>query len=110
MRGTMPTPVSIVKTFFKEKTFRSKKYLEFIRSQPCLICQHPESDPHHETLSGKGTGLKGPDNETIPLCKTHHDERHRVGRETFYNKHGFRWRLWVYFYQYRYEEIHGKIK
>lgn len=109
----MPTPAQLVETFFKEKTFRSKKYLDFIKRQPCFICGNTPVDSHHETMSGKGTGLKGPDNQTLPLCYHHHTERHNMGRESFYSRYGYYndlWKTWVMIYQSRYEEIHGKIK
>ena len=108
----MPTPPKLVETFSKEKTYRSEKYKAFIRKQPCLICEYPDSEHHHETLnSKKGVSLKGPDNEALPLCAVHHRERHRIGRDTFFSKYGFlneSWKTWVMVYQSRYEEIHGK--
>ena len=108
----MPTTASIVTTYFKEKTHRSEEYKAFIRRQPCLICEYPNSEHHHETLnSKKGMALKGPDNEALPLCTIHHRERHRIGRDTFFKKYGFlyeSWKTWVMVYQSRFEEINGQ--
>lgn len=110
----MPTPPQMVETFFKEKTYRSEKYKAFIRKQPCLICEYPVSEHHHEALNGKkGVSLKCPDNEALPLCRFHHIERHAIGKKTFFKRHGFlneSWKTWVMVYQSRYEEIHGDIK
>jgi len=91
----MPTPVSIVTTYFKEKTTRSESYKKFIRSQRCLVCGSVESQHHHEPLNGRGIGLKGPDDESLPLCHKCHTERHIKGRETFYVEHGIDWKLSV---------------
>jgi len=54
----------------KLKTFRSKKYLDFIREHPCCNCGHPaRSEAHHVRFDGNGgTSLKPPDTHTIPLC------------------------------------------
>lgn len=64
----------------KTKTFRSKKYLDFIRSKPCLVCGKPgPSDPHHENLGFCGVGMKAPDTHTVPLCRECHQRRHITG-------------------------------
>jgi hypothetical protein len=61
----------------KSKTFRSPKYLDFIRSKPCLMCGSPApSDPHHERLGEGGMGLKAPDTHALPLCRECHGRRH----------------------------------
>ena len=103
----MPTQPQMVETFSKEKTYRSEKYKAFIRKQPCLICEYPVSEHHHETLNGKkGVAIKGPDNEALPLCYRCHTERHIKGRDTFYREHQKDWRKMVEYYQYLYG---GKI-
>ena len=99
----MQTPPKLVETFSKEKTYRSEKYKAFIRKQPCLICEYPVSEHHHETLNGKkGVAIKGPDNEALPLCYRCHTERHIKGRDTFYKEHQKDWRWLVKHYQYLY--------
>jgi hypothetical protein len=61
----------------KPKTFRSKKYLDFIRGKPCLACGKPApSDPHHENLGFCGAGMKAPDTHTVPLCRECHRKHH----------------------------------
>jgi len=63
-----------------------KKYLEYIRSQSCLIralC-YGDVDCHHSPSVGSG----GSDLTTIPLCRKHHSEAHQAGVETFQNKYG----------------------
>ena len=48
----------------------------------CLVFGN--SDPHHEPTRAAG----GKDKDTVPLCRAHHDERHRIGRAAFEAKHG----------------------
>jgi hypothetical protein len=68
----------------KPKTFRSKKYLDFIRSKPCFVCGKPgPSDPHHENFGFCGSGMKAPDTYTVPLCREHHSVRHSEGGRIF---------------------------
>lgn len=42
------------------------------------------SEPHHEPTRAAG----GKDKDTVPLCRAHHDERHRIGRAEFETRHG----------------------
>ena len=94
----------------KRKTMRSEPYKAFIRRLPCMICGR-ESQHHHEPLNGHGMGLKGPDNEALPLCVVHHNQRHAVGRETFYRVHGKEWRGEVEKYQRIFKEFsHVKME
>lgn len=68
--------------FPKPKTYRSEKYLAFVRTQPCCVCKNPYgSQPHHTEKSG--TSMKGTDLSCIPLCERHHIEIHQTGEETF---------------------------
>lgn len=66
------------------------KYLDHIRSLPCLVCQDPESHAHHlMILGGRGMGLKSPHDTCVPLCMFHHNELHAMGNEyRFWDKHG----------------------
>ena len=81
----------------KPKTYRSKKYMKFVRGLECCVFDHTctvafEDDcqgeiiPHHTT--GGGVGLKGPDLSCIPLCHFHHSEGHNIGWDSFEDKHG----------------------
>lgn len=62
---------------------RDEEYLSFIRKQPCIVCNCIHVVPHHESISGRGTGIKASDLETIPLCHFCHNERHNTGKLTF---------------------------
>ena len=60
----------------KPKTYRSKKYLDFIRQKSCLFCGK-KSEPHHVSFGGdRGTGIKPPDTQCVPLCRECHQRTH----------------------------------
>ncbi len=69
----------------KQPAGRSEAYLEYIRLQPCYICQDRPTEPHHNGKSG--TGLKSSDFTAIPLCRKHHREWQDTGVKTFEKKH-----------------------
>jgi hypothetical protein len=63
----------------KEKTFRSGRYLAFVRSKACCFCHAPgPSDPHH-FAGQKGMAIKVSDLYTVPVCRGCHDEWHQRG-------------------------------
>jgi hypothetical protein len=60
---------------------RSKARLSFVRGQPCLICKQTPSDPHHlKSAQPRASRRKVSDEFTVPLCRTHHQDLHRQGR------------------------------
>ncbi|MCG2673360.1 DUF968 domain-containing protein [Bradyrhizobium sp. GCM10023182] len=61
---------------------RSKAHLRFVRGQPCLICKPEPSDAHHlKFAQPRALGRKVSDEFTVPLCRSHHQDLHRVGNE-----------------------------
>lgn len=69
----------------KPKTFRSEKYLEFIRKHKCLMCDFPSNElpkpdnnivAHHEGLGLNMQSGKPPDSHAVPLCMRCHGKRH----------------------------------
>ena len=61
---------------------RNKEHLRFVRMQPCLICAKQPSDPHHLPFAQpRALGRKVSDEYTVPLCRAHHREVHRVAKE-----------------------------
>lgn len=57
----------------------TRKYLNWVKAQPCCACGMPADDPHHITGVGMGgVGLKAsPDILAIPLCRQHHNLVHQ---------------------------------
>jgi len=77
----------------KKGNHRNKKYLAFVRKQPCLltgIIGH-EYDPvvaaHQGILGDKGTAIKTSDYCTVPLLASLHHLEHQQGSQTFWNKY-----------------------
>jgi len=63
----------------KEKTFRSPKYLRWVRELPCCHCgTYYEVQAHHAIgVSLGGTmGGKQSDITVLPLCASHHQLLH----------------------------------
>lgn len=69
--------------FQKETTFRSEKYLHFVRQQDCCNCGIPANvngmDAHHISSQnlGGGMGLKISDAHVISLCRRCHNMIHQ---------------------------------
>jgi hypothetical protein len=61
---------------------RNKAHLAYVASQPCLVCRRIPCDPHHlKFAQSRALGRKVSDEFTVPLCREHHRELHRVGNE-----------------------------
>ena len=81
--------------------FRSRQYLDFISTKPCIRCgkRNPDgrNDPHHErSLGGGGTATKPDDTYAVPLDHECHVLRdmwkgpifdHAYTEEAFYPPH-----------------------
>ncbi len=76
----------------KEKRIRDRAHLQFVATQPCLICGREPTQAHHLRFAQpRAMGLKVSDEFTVPLCVTHHDQLHRTGNEqAFWARHGVR--------------------
>jgi len=74
----------------KIKSFRSKPYLKFLLTQPCLKCGAVKTDyldivPAHQDFGLGGTSIKSPDIYAIPLCNTCHTVfEHQMGIKTLW--------------------------
>ena len=73
---------------------RDREYLDWLKARLCIACLPGSAncllrdcDPAHGPSAGKG--LKGPDNEAIPLCRHHHVEQHSIGWQEFESKYQF---------------------
>ena len=54
----------MMRPYQKNKPWRSKSYLDYIRKQPCVVCGHTSTQAHHVKTVGSGGG----DNWAISLC------------------------------------------
>jgi hypothetical protein len=71
-----------VLTLPEAKRLKDKQHLRFVAKQPCLVCGREPSDPHHLRFAqSRGLGLKVSDEFAVPLCRAHHRELHRAGKE-----------------------------
>ena len=69
-------------TIGEPKRIRDRAHLEFVASQPCLICGRQPSDPHHLRFAQpRAIGMKVSDEFTVPLCRGHHRQLHQTGDE-----------------------------
>jgi hypothetical protein len=68
---------------------RDGRYLDWIRSLPCLVCGRP-AEAHH--TGPHGLGKKADDSTAIPLCTEHHtmgrSAYHRIGCAAFESRFG----------------------
>jgi hypothetical protein len=68
--------------FPEPRRARDKTHLRFVAKQPCIVCGRQPCDPHHLRFAQpRGLGLKVSDEFTVPLCRVHHRELHRAGKE-----------------------------
>ena len=63
----------------KVKTWKSRRYLAWVRERPCVHCRKVgQSEPHHIIgLTGGHMGGKTGDEFAVPLCRHCHDEIHQ---------------------------------
>lgn len=63
---------------FRKPPIRSRKYLDWVKSLPCVATGAPADDPHHIIGCGLGgaTGSKPSDIFTIPLTRDMHNLLH----------------------------------
>jgi ERF superfamily len=64
------------------RRYRDRAHLEFVASQPCLLCGRQPCDPHHlRFMQPRALGRRVSDEFAVPLCRTHHRALHRSGDE-----------------------------
>lgn len=54
--------------------------MEWIRTQPCVMCGSKSEIEAHHTESG-GMAIKGSDESCVPLCHAHHYWIHKTTRK-----------------------------
>ena len=80
----------------KVKPGRSKRYMEFIREQPCCLTGMVSNDfqtvdPHHEPMPGASTvGSKACDSRCVPVAHGIHLKMHSPGnsRKSIWEHYG----------------------
>jgi hypothetical protein len=61
---------------------QAEEHRKFVASKPCLVCGRAPSDPHHLRFAQpRALGRRVSDEFTVPLCRLHHRELHRMGDE-----------------------------
>jgi len=64
------------------RRYRDSAHLEFVSSQPCLLCGRQPSDAHHLRFAQpRALGRRVSDEFAVPLCRTHHRVLHGRGDE-----------------------------
>ena len=69
-------------TSVKPRRCRDKDHLRFIALQPCTVCGRQPCEAHHIRFAQPSAlGRRVSDEFTVPLCRVHHRELHRIGNE-----------------------------
>jgi hypothetical protein len=64
------------------RRIRDKAHLQYVASQPCLICGRAPSHAHHLRFAqARALSRKVSDEWAVPLCATHHRSLHDGGEE-----------------------------
>ncbi|MEG9475764.1 DUF968 domain-containing protein [Mannheimia indoligenes] len=71
-----PEPLAAFMAKPKLPRFEWRKWLQYVKAQPCVCCGQQADDPHHLIGYGGEMGSKQHDLFTLPLCRIHHDELH----------------------------------
>ena len=67
------------------------RHRRWVRSHGCCVpnCRSPSVDfAHLRSAANAGTGQRPHDIFGVSLCRTHHDEQHRIGADAFSDKYG----------------------
>lgn len=77
----------------KRRSYRSPRYMEFIRSLPCVVTGmengYTDIVAHHVRMgAGAGVGQKPSDYWCLPLDAKEHTKLHQVGEARYWQGHG----------------------
>jgi hypothetical protein len=86
LRGESPDnpgePLRRRRVIAKTIRLRDKEHRKLVATLPCLVCGRTPADPHHlRYAQPRALGRKVSDEFTVPVCRLHHGELHRVGDE-----------------------------
>jgi hypothetical protein len=69
-------------TLGEPRRYRDRAHLEFVASQPCLLCGRRPTDAHHLRFAQpRALGRRVSDEFAVPLCRTYHSFLHSRGDE-----------------------------
>lgn len=80
-------PRRIPKERNRSDRWRSQAHCNFVRQHECCVpgCDsRPIEVAHLRNGTDAGMGRKASDFFTVSLCRSHHDEQHRIGEPTFW--------------------------
>ena len=79
--------------------WRSRKWLDWVKSLPSCISGRPADDPHHikgySYITGSGGSIKGDDLFVIPLTRDEHTLFDSMGVQTWEAKYGSQLEHWA---------------
>ena len=80
----------------KNPPLRDRKYLDWLRTQPCILTglhatEADAVDPMH--IGTAGRGIKSPDDEAIPVMHFLHVGAHSMGEMAMFRQHMPDWLL-----------------
>jgi len=96
-------------SLLKKEKFKSKKYLDWVRVQPCMITGYPLCDPHHLKGHGFSGGTKATDLAIIPLYHLTHDNLHNIGYKQWEANNKCQLELLIEFIGSNFDEISGIV-
>lgn len=67
------------------RIYGSVERVEFVICHGCCVCTMPFAANHH--IENGGAGRKASYTKIVPLCPTHHEELHRIGKRSFQDTH-----------------------
>lgn len=88
--GLPPRRSSLAKE--RKARLKSTAHRDWVRKEFCCSvpgCQLEPTETHHiRTAANSGMGKKCSDAFIVSLCREHHAQYHRIGRDTFEERHG----------------------
>lgn len=83
----------------KFEHWRSRKWLDWVKTLPSCISGRPADDPHHikghSHITGSGGSIKGDDLFVIPLTRDEHTAFDHLGPKTWEERHGSQLEHWA---------------
>src|SRR5579872_1603740 len=97
------------KMYHKVLPVRSRKYLAFVRSWPCIACGTVKRYRDAAHVGPHGISQKASDLDTVPACRECHQELHRLGPVKFQLLHSLDFPMAIESLQKYYVILHGAL-